>query len=161
MLTEEAAGEYVSNVDDDDRIPTYYVADILDALGNDYVGFEVEVTDIAGAIGEAGRKYLAVHSLKHDRWHQKGPVFYRHVSHLNPVKRELALLGEWSGNHSEDHRWADSVRPYVHTETFIPKVMYFYDYDHPKSLRGNRYDPHPYPTPLLPEGVRLHPDSED
>jgi glycosyltransferase involved in cell wall biosynthesis len=162
MLTTEARGDYVCNIDDDDRVPDDYVSAILGALESDpdYVGFEVEVLDIGGTIGLPGRKYRAVHSLETKTWHQKGDVFYRHVSHLNPVRRDLALRGVWEGNYAEDHRWADSVVEHVNTEVFIDRPMYFYDMDNRLSLRGDSYDDAPYERPVLPGGFRYHPDSE-
>lgn len=161
MLTEAAKGDYVSNVDDDDRVPDYFVADVLAALGDDYVGFKVSLTDVSGAIGSEGAVYIADHSIQYTRWSQRGTYFYRHVSHLNPIRRTLALKGVWEGNEAEDHRWADSVYPHVKTERYIDKVMYHYDFDHRKSLRGDKPDTTPYIRPVLPDGFRYHPASEE
>lgn len=163
MLVADAQGQWVSFVDDDDRVADTYVADVVEALGAgpDYVGFEVEVWDLSGTIGQKGRKWRAVHSLSADRWHQKGDVFYRHVSHLNPLRRELAVKAQWVGHYSEDHRWADAVRPFVQTEVFIPKVLYYYDFDHGRSIRGPSPDTGLVVRPELPEGFRFHPESED
>lgn len=161
LLCENARGEYVCFVDDDDRLPDHYVSDIVAAFGEDYVGFEIEVLDMAGVIGRPGQKYRAIHSIRNKRWHQVGDVFYRHVSHLNPIRRDLALKGVWEGNQSEDHRWADSTVQFVRSENYIDKVMYYYDFNHPLSLRGNQQVEGGYAWPLLPDGFRLHPESED
>jgi hypothetical protein len=162
-LVAEARGEWVSHVDDDDRVATDFVPVILEALKSepDYVGFEVEVLDIAGSIGRKGRKWRAVHSLKTKQWHQRDSVFYRHVSHLNPLRRDLALRGEWVGPYSEDHRWADSVITHVKTEVFIPRTLYFYDFDRSGSVRSQKFDSRKATRPVLPVGFRYHPDSEE
>lgn len=161
LLTEDAAGEYTSHIDDDDRVPDDYVSVILDAFGEDYVGFKVSVIDIAGAIGSEGHEYVADHSIRYNRWSQRGNDFYRHVSHLNPIRKTLALKGVWEGNDGEDHRWADSVYPHVKSETYLDRVMYHYDFDQKKSLRGDRLDLAAYTRPVLPDGFRYHPESED
>jgi hypothetical protein len=162
-LVSDARGEWVSHVDDDDRVAKDFVSSILGALESepDYVGFEVEVLDIAGAIGRKDRKWRAVHSLTTKQWHQKDNVFYRHVSHLNPLRRDLALQGVWSGPYSEDHRWADSVIAHVKTEVFIPRTLYFYDFNQAASVRSQKHDPRKALRPVLPDGFRYHPDSED
>lgn len=160
-LALEATGEWLSYVDDDDRVPDDYVASILGALESepDYVGFDVEVTDIGGTIGRPGKKYRAIHSIRYNRWHQRGDTFYRHVSHLNPIRRDIALLAGWEGGYSEDHRWADRARPHVHREVYVDKVLYFYDFDQRESLRDKRVGP-VVERPVLPAGFRYHPDSE-
>ena len=160
-LSDDAHGEYVSFVDDDDRLPEYHVTEVLSALRlkPDYVGFNVEVTDIAGQIGKPGKRYVAEHSLRHARWYQKRDRFFRHVSHLNPIRKDLALLAPWEGQYSEDHRWADRVRPFVKTEVFIDRIMYLYDFDHRTSLRGTHKDLSGV-RPVLPAGFRYHPQSE-
>lgn len=162
MLIDDAEGEWVCFVDDDDRIPPHYVASILKALETspDYVGFNVEVVDIAGQIGVKGHKYDAIHTLKVRKWSQSGTTFYRHVSHLNPIRRNLALKGVWEGDYAEDHKWADSVRPYVETEVYLDDTLYFYDFDHMKSIRAGHHTPADE-RPALPEGFRFHPDSEE
>ena len=154
-LLDDAQGEWVSFVDDDDRVPSCYVADILVALDDDpdQVGFEVEFNDIDGSVFKPG-SYRAFHSLKHKRWYQKGQTFYRDISHLNPVRTVIARQGSYGkAGRSEDVAWADSIRGLVESEVYIPKILYHYDYRRP--------DPGtPGQPPVLPEGFRFHPDSE-
>ena len=67
------------------------------------------------------------HSLRHNGW-QDGK---RDISHLNPVRRELALLGSFAGaSFAEDHGWAAQLRASgrLRTEAWIPEPMYYYDY---------------------------------
>lgn len=162
-LLEDAHGEYVSFVDDDDRVSEHYVSVILEAIENrpDYIGFKVAVADLSERpISPKYRQYTANHSLRYDRWHQKNDQFYRHVSHLNPIRRELALRGLFDGKRGEDHAWADQVRPFVKTETWVEDTLYFYDFCQERSIRSA----HPVATkttrPVLPERFRFHPDSE-
>lgn len=175
-LLEASRADYVSFVDDDDRLAPCYVARITAALAGepDYVGFPVRYRDIGenqvrmtmqmsgyrregwhwppvgGVIGvdaqeaaELCRAGLAVraepddipfqlieHSLRHGGWDQALNQV-RDLSHLNPLRRELALLGSFAGaGFAEDIAWAAQLRAtgQVRTETFIAEPMYYYDY---------------------------------
>lgn len=122
-LLEHATSRYVSFVDDDDQVPARYVSRILPLLdGVDYIGFKVAIPDgqFAG---------IARHSLKCGGWGEDQAGYYRHVSHLNPVRRELALRVSFAGQHEhygEDYAWAHQMRPHVQTERFIDDVLYYY-----------------------------------
>ena len=161
-LLEDAEGEWVSFVDDDDRIADGYCEKILAALAMnpDYVGFKVAVADLSKKrINPRYRNYLAVHSIRNPRWCQEGSTFLRHVSHLNPIRRDIALKVPFEGTRGEDHSWAELVRPHVKTEVFVDDVLYLYDYTGELSLRGGRRDGRGV-RPVLPAGFRFHPQSE-
>lgn len=122
-LLEHATAEYVSFVDDDDVVAPDYVARILPLLdGVDYVGFLVDVPF-------AGR--VACHSLRFDSWSDDPQGIYRDISHLNPVRRELAIQGKFTADAAalswaEDQVWAAQMRPVLHSEHFVDNVMYHY-----------------------------------
>lgn len=162
MLVENAAGDYVSFVDDDDRVADDYIATILEAFDTepDHVGFEVEMVDIAGSVGPVGKKHRAVHSLQYDRWGSGADFFYRDFTPLDPVRRTIALKGHWEGSYAEDHQWAKSLAGKVVTEVFIPRTLYFYDFDQNQSLRRVPDNDPTWTAPVLPDPVRYHPDSE-
>lgn len=165
LLLESASGEYVSFVDDDDRLPGFFVERIVEALESrpDYVGFKVAVDDQSERpISYKYRRYVAYHSLRYDRWHQRGNRFFRHVSHLNPIRRDIALRAPFDGWRGEDHIWADQIRQHVHTETWIDDTLYFYDFAQERSIRsGRQVDRSRVSRPALPAGFRYHPDSEE
>lgn len=121
-LLEHASAQYVCFVDDDDMVPENYVAAILPLLdGVDYVGFNVVIS--AGPL--AGT--VARHSLKFNEWTNEPGSYLRAVSHLNPLRRELALRARFpSEDYSEDYAWALQVRPHVRTEHYLDEVMYSY-----------------------------------
>jgi hypothetical protein len=152
----------VSFVDDDDRIAAGYCPRVLAALATnpDYVGFKVAVNDLSAIpINSRYREYVAEHSIRHQRWCQSGNTFYRHVSHLNPIRREIARMAPFEGGRGEDHRWAELVRHHVKSEVFIDDVLYLYDYTGEKSLRGGKWDDSGS-RPMLPVGFRFHPESD-
>lgn len=120
-LLQEAKGEYVCFIDDDDSVPDYYCVEIMDALGEDYIGFEVQL------FNEGNLKPPVYHSIRYGVWHQDEKGYYRGVTHLNPIKRSIAVQGSFEAkNIGEDETWAHSVTPFVRTENYIGKVMYYY-----------------------------------
>lgn len=123
MLRRCSRGEYIVFIDDDDLIPSDYVSTILPLLdGVDYIGYDVQCS-IDG-------KPLPVthHSLKYGGWYEDENGYYRDISHINPIRRDLALLEPIEGGHGEDKRWADRMRArgVLKTEHYIPRVMYQY-----------------------------------
>lgn len=136
-LVDEAKGEYVCFIDDDDLVPEYYTDEILKALRSkpDYVGWRQQLY----SNGEAVKPTF--HSLKYAGVSEDEQGWYRNVSHLNPVKRELSLKASWEVPEGipEDSPWAERVAPHLKIESYIDKPMYFY---HPSSedsqWRGGR-----------------------
>lgn len=129
-MVEEAQGEYISFVDDDDALSANYVSTIRPLLEEvDYIGFIVQTF-------QNGTPLLpAYHSLKYPQWNGDNQGSYRDFSHLNPIKRELARQGRYVGHGNEDVSWADSMRSLgiVKTESYVPEVMYFYFSRSPKN----------------------------
>ena len=122
-MREEAAGEYSSFVDDDDLVAPDYVSRILPLLdGVDYIGWELQCFIDGHAL------VPTYHSLRFGGWHEDGKGYYRDLSHVNPIRRELALMMPMSGAWGEDKRWADGLREkgVVKTEHYIDAVMYYY-----------------------------------
>lgn len=122
-LVEHATSDYVSFVDDDDELPTYHVAEVLARLDGivDYVGWQMQTY-----VDDVPLK-PTYHSLRYDHWWDDDHGYYRDVSHLNPIRRELALRADFRrGTPPEDVSWADQVRPHVRTESYVDKVMYHY-----------------------------------
>jgi len=113
-LLESSAADYVSFVDDDDEIAPDFVPRVMQALaaGPDYVGFTVKVSS-----PEAPP--VAYHSLRYQCWINGAPVLLRDISHLNPVRRELALRVRFDGPYGEDGRWADEMRAAGHLRTEV------------------------------------------
>ena len=123
ILRHASRAEYITFIDDDDTVPEDYVSTILPLLdGVDYIGYQVQCYIDGVALS---RTY---HSLTYSGWSEDDKAFYRDISHINPMRRELALLEPMEGGHGEDQRWADRMRKrgVVKTEHFIDRVMYNY-----------------------------------
>ena len=136
-MRRQAQGQYISFIDDDDLIHPQFVEKILPLLdGVDQVGFDLKCFCDRRDIG------VAHHSLKFGKWTQTvnarvgGSDFYRDISHLNPMRRDLALLHSMEGGVGEDCRWANAMRASgkVKTEHYIEEILYFYPW------RGNKND---------------------
>lgn len=124
---DNAQGEYFNFVDDDDLVSKHYVDTIYPLLdGVDYIGFRLQLY-IDGAAQKP-----TFHSLKYDRWWEDQHGYYRNVSHLNPMRIDIARAGRFIDGYGEDRRWAQQVFP--RSEHFIDKVMYHYYFSPGQSL---------------------------
>lgn len=157
-LLKEAKGEYVCFVDDDDMVPDWYVPEILKALGKDYVGFEVELFE------KDTKMPRVFHSIRYGVWHQDDTGYYRGITHLNPIKRKLALKGKFGKEGmGEDESWARDMMPLVRTESYIDKIMYYYHHDADESMFGGTHKPRTkYQRPVYEQpNFRWHPLSKE
>jgi|SRR5882757_1200024 len=131
-LLESAESEYVSFVDDDDGIPDYFVSKVLPLLdGVDYIGWMMQ------CYASSVKLNPTEHSLKHNRWWSDSVGYYRDLSHLNPIKREIALLVNYKNTSPpEDASWVEQMRGKVNTEHFIDDIMYYYYSTSDSTWRG-------------------------
>jgi glycosyltransferase involved in cell wall biosynthesis len=126
-MREESDAEYVSFCDDDDLVADNYVDRICILLdGVDYIGFRLQAYE--DGVPLPGPTY---HSLLCGGWFDKTYAdgtksWHRDISHLNPIKRDLALKVRMYGGYAEDSRWANDMRGLVKTEHYIEEVMYHY-----------------------------------
>ncbi len=122
-LVTYAKGDYTNFLDDDDQVPDYYVDEIYPLLDGDvdYIGFAMRCVQDGIELKET------FHSLKYTEWSDDDKGFYRDISHLNPVRRELALQADFrKSDGPEDVSWSDQMRGKVKTEHYIDKEMYRY-----------------------------------
>lgn len=127
-LVEAADSEYISFVDDDDHVPGYYVDEVVAAIElapepPDQVGWRMQ------CIADGNALKPTFHSVRYTGWYDDDAGYYRDHSHLNPVKRELALRVNFQrGDPPEDVSWATQVRGLIHSEVMIDesKIMYYY-----------------------------------
>ncbi len=136
MMRRASIGEYIAFVDDDDIVACDYVKTILPLLdGVDIIGFECQVY-VDGELDP----HRDLHTITAGTWYNTDTTFYRDISHLSPIRRDLALAAPMEGGHGEDGRWADKMRALhiLKTEHFIEgKIMYYYLFRNGKN-RGPR-----------------------
>jgi hypothetical protein len=136
MLRRESKGEYISQFDDDDLPSADHVSSVIPLLdGVDQIGWENELW--IDGVKDPKRDY---HTIKAGSWHDTEDAYYRDISHLQPMRRELAMSEPMEGGHGEDRRWAERMRGKVKTEYYIDRVMYYYMFRSNK----NRANPCPH-----------------
>lgn len=158
-LVEEARGEYLCFVDDDDRLPPYYVDRVLPLLdGVDYVGWRMQA-HINGVPLKP-----TYHSLEYDRWFETPDAYFRDVSHLNPVRTALARQADFrNAEPPEDVTWSDQIRPLLATQHYAgDDPMYLYYATNDSTWRPGHepaWDGQSEPFPPTPPWLRWHPHS--
>lgn len=124
-LLEQAKGEYVVWVDDDDNVSDNYISSILEATKTkpDCIG----IRGIMTTNGKLQKSWYI--SMDYFEWHEKEGAYYRHTNHLSPVKREIALkVGFPDKTHGEDYDYSMGLRGKLFTEVKIPFGIYHYQY---------------------------------
>lgn len=133
-LYQNALGEYVCSVDDDDWIADYYVIKIVEALKTkpDAVGlngtmttngFRMETWDISLFNAYITTKKNGV------------PHYLRYHNHLSPLKKEIAIKFPFPHQrHGEDYVFAKAMHDAnaIREEVRIPEPMYLYRYENIK-----------------------------
>ncbi len=129
-LVQQAQGEYVAHVDDDDLVSPDYIPEILKAiaLAPDAITFNGWMTTdgvqrVAFNI-QHGNPYTAIE--------KNGEIMYlRFINHLCPVRRDIALKVPFPNKTlGEDYDWAVKLKDsgLIKTSIHIPKDLYHYDY---------------------------------
>lgn len=157
-LVEEARGTYTCFVDDDDSVPEYYCDRIIEAIKSrpDCVGWRMQTW------WNGTKLKPTYHSIEYDRWWDDAHGYYRDASHLNPVRRDIALRVPFIHSATpEDMSWAERVAPLLKSEEYIEDCMYFYQFNTADSVwRGKSMPDVAYVRPPLPDYFRYHPDCQ-
>ena len=122
-----ATGDYVAFVDDDDEVAGNYIESIVSAIkidnGPDCIGLHGQL------VVNGVHTYKFRHSITVGRWckDKVSRIYFRTPNHLNPIKRELALLVKFpDSSWGEDRSFSDKIKQHLKTEYFIEDILYFY-----------------------------------
>ena len=128
FLLENAPGEYVAFIDDDDMISDNYIDLLLEGINKD-----VDCCSLLGEYSVDGKlDGLFEHSIKYEKWVTVGdaPIKYlRYPNHLNAIKSSIAKQFKFPEiNHGEDENWSTQIHKsgLIKTEHYIPEVIYYY-----------------------------------
>lgn len=123
-LLQQAKGEYIVFIDDDDHIAPDYIAKILPACNG------VDCIGISGIITTNGANQKQWHiSKEYGSWYEANGIYYRTPNHISPVRRELALQSGFpETTFGEDFEYSKRLMPLIKTENIVKGAIYHYDY---------------------------------
>ena len=127
LLMQQARGEYVCFVDDDDDVADDYVSKIVRAVLSD----RPDCAGIEGRILLRGRWHTFYHSTRFRKYSRDRSAgrFFRPPNHLNPIRRDIASRFPFSDKDSgEDTDYAMSLlnAGALSTEVYIDGPIYIY-----------------------------------
>ena len=141
-LLNEAVGDYVSFIDDDDLVSDDYISKILTAVKTepDCCSLRGEISHTINTVKmkrlrrrvqrvrtSQRVKHTFIHSLKYDHWFEKDGYYFRCPNHLNAIKRTIAKqIGFPHKDSGEDKSFSLGVYPLLKTEVEIKGVIYYY-----------------------------------
>lgn len=128
LLLRYATCDYVVSVDDDDKVPEYFVRVIYEAIQS---GMDVYATN--GVITTDGKNEIAWYLSKDNPNKtvtiKKKSVYLRTSNHLSPVKRELAIAAGYPDiSNGEDKAYSEALNPLLKTEGIIEHFLYHYQF---------------------------------
>lgn len=126
LMVEQAQGEYVVFVDDDDRVSSDYIKYILEATkeNSDVIVFPVQVS----INGEAPK--LCYYSKDYSKDYNDNDNYYRLPNHICAVKRNIVETVLFpSIAYGEDSGYSKKLKSLLKTETKIDKILYSYDFN--------------------------------
>ncbi|SDW43355.1 Glycosyl transferase family 2 [Marininema mesophilum] len=126
VLLNQAQGEFITFVDDDDRVETDYIHTLLETIYNhpdaDCIPFDVEV-NLSG-LSKKICKYDIQYSHSEDDHY-----YYRKPNHIMCYAKKIAVKHKYMDiNYGEDDEWAERASKLVQKQIKIDKVLYYYDY---------------------------------
>lgn len=131
-LLNDASGEYVCFIDDDDTISSTYIKDIMEALEK-----EPDCLSLRGVITwDGANPEIFEHSIRYNSYvthtmPKDGIKYERYPNHLNVIKASIAKQFKFPEvNFSEDTDWATQIRDsgLLKKEVYIDKVLYHYQF---------------------------------
>lgn len=147
-LLEQAQGDFVAFVDDDDEVTEDYVYQIYEAIARNP---EIDCVGMRGVMTRGGiaHQRQVVYSIHYPGPFESGGIYYRPPCHLTPVRREIALKFRYGDvNLGEDANWSTSVagNKALKKEFFVNKVLYHYRFNPKASGTQQNYNV-PVPNP--------------
>lgn len=133
-LIEEANGDFICFIDDDDWVANNYIANINTVLVSnpdiDCVGFKGLL--VSKALGD--KEFI--HTTRVKRYFEDANYYYRPPNHLNPMRRKTILPYKFPEiNFGEDADWAMRIcnADILRKEVFIDNILYYYYWEPNKS----------------------------
>jgi len=127
-LVAKSRGKYVVFIDDDDKVPNYYVQQMVLACKSN-----ADCIAINGIMTTDGKDEIAWRLSKDNpniTIKENGKnIYLRTTNHITAVKREHAIKAPFPNkSNGEDKAYSDAVNVFLKTEYTISLPMYHYDY---------------------------------
>jgi glycosyltransferase involved in cell wall biosynthesis len=123
----QASGDFIVFVDDDDDVDDNYVDEILKVIIENP---NIDCIGINGLItfdGDKGKPWSI--SIKHGHWHETDEMYLRTPNHISPVRRSIALKAKFPDiSYGEDMEYSKRILPMCKKEACIDKPLYHYKY---------------------------------
>ena len=127
MLVQKAKGKYVCFIDDDDDISDDYLKLLVEACKNDK-----DCVSLTGQITTNGTNPKRfIHSVMYKEYKEVNNIYFRPPNHLNCIRHSIAKKFTFEAkNFGEDTDWAMEIckSGIIKTETYIDKIIYFYNF---------------------------------
>ena len=120
-----SSGKYICFVDDDDRISSTYVEDILSEI----ISWSPDVIVFDAEISFNGLNPKRVRYGREYDYCEKPEAYYRHPNHLMVHRKENITEYFRDIKTGEDDEWASRMLPRIVTQSRIDKILYYYDYN--------------------------------
>lgn len=123
-LLEKSKGKFVVFIDDDDKINQDYcniITNIILENDIDYIGYKIK------RILNNKIYPIEFRSIKYEHCWSNEKISYRHISHTNPIKSEIAKKFKFQNiNRGEDNDWCEQIfqSKLIKKEFFLDEIMY-------------------------------------
>lgn len=127
LLLNEANGDYICFIDDDDMVSDDYILKVLNALKS-----EPDCCSLNGIItfdSEKPKEFK--HSIQYDAYSEDENYYYRFPNHLNAIKSSICKQVKFPEiNHGEDTSFATQIKnlDLLKKESTIEGIIYYYKY---------------------------------
>ena len=127
LLLQEARGEYICFIDDDDRIADNYIELVMAGIATN-----PDCCSLNGIITTDGKDPKPFkHSIDYDSMYERDGVYYRPPNHLNTVRASIAkqmVFPDWQRSEDSNYCFQLQASGLLKVEYKIAPVLYFYDY---------------------------------
>lgn len=127
-LVNMAQGDYITFVDDDDKLSPNYVSELLKAIaennGVDVINFIVNVS-----INDSGFK-PCYYTVENKNDFNRDNSYHRLPNHIMCIKRQICIETPYKPIlYGEDSAFSKELAPKIKTEHIISKILYEYHYN--------------------------------